>query len=77
VLYGLFVLMLAVVFAMFFSVFCLMTCCIAALPYVGTVLLLPVWVAYRLLSLEFLAQFHPSFNLFAPLPGAADTTPGE
>ncbi len=64
VLYGLFVLLLAVVFAVFFSVFCLMTCCVAALPYIGTVLLLPVWVTYRLLSVEFLAQFHPDFDLF-------------
>ena len=68
VVYGLFVLMLAVVFAIFFSVFCLMTCCLAALPYVGTALLLPVWVTYRLLSVEFLAQFHPDFDLFTALP---------
>ena len=68
VVYGLFVLMLATIFAIFFSVFCLMTCCLAAVPYLGTVLLLPVWVTYRLLSVEFLAQFHPDFDLFAPLP---------
>jgi len=68
VVYGLFALMLAVVFAIFFSVFCLMTCCLAALPYVGTALLLPVWVTYRLLSVEFLAQFHPDFDLFTTLP---------
>jgi hypothetical protein len=68
VVYGLFVLMLATIFAIFFSVVCMMTCCTAAFPYVGTVLLLPVWVAYRLLSVEFLAQFHPDFDLFRPLP---------
>ncbi len=68
VLYGLFVLMLAAVFAVFFSVFCMMTCCLAAVPYIGTALLLPVWVAYRLLSVEFLAQFHPDFDLFTTLP---------
>lgn len=67
VLYGLFVLMLAAVFVVFFSVFCMMTCCLAAFPYIGTALLLPVWVTYRLLSVEFLAQFHPDFDLFAPL----------
>ena len=60
--------MLATIFAIFFSVFCMMTCCLAALPYLGTVLLLPVWVAYRLLSVEFLAQFHADFDLFRPLP---------
>jgi hypothetical protein len=68
VLYGLYVLLLAFVYAVFFSVFCLMTCCLAALPYLGTALLLPVWVTYRLLSVEFLAQFHPDFDLFRPLP---------
>jgi hypothetical protein len=68
VLYGLFVLMLAAIFWIFFSVFCLMTCCMAALPYLGTAILLPVWVTYRLLSVEFLAQFHPDFDLFRPLP---------
>lgn len=69
VLYAGFVLLLALVFAAFFSVFCLLTCCLAAVPYVGTVLLLPIWVTYRLLSVEFLAQFHPDFDLFRPLPG--------
>jgi hypothetical protein len=68
VVYGLFVLMLAAIFSVFFSIFCLMTCCMAAVPYLGTALLLPVWVAYRLLSVEFLAQFHPDFDLFRPLP---------
>ncbi len=72
VLYGLFVLLLSMIFWVFFSVFCLMTCCMAALPYLGTVLLLPVWVTYRLLSVEFLAQFHPDFDLFAPLPDETD-----
>ena len=72
VVYGLFVLMLAMIFAIFFSVFCLMTCCLAAVPYLGTVLLLPVWVTYRLLSVEFLAQFHPDFDLFAPLPESTE-----
>ncbi len=68
VVYSLFVIMLATIFAIFFSIFCMMTCCLAAMPYLGTVLLLPVWVAYRLLSVEFLAQFHTDFDLFRPLP---------
>jgi hypothetical protein len=72
ILYGLFVLLLSFVFAVFFSVFCLMTCCLAAVPYIGTALLLPVWVTYRLLSVEFLAQFHPDFDLFRPLTDEGD-----
>ncbi len=74
VVYGLFVLMLTTIFAVFFSVFCAMTCCLAAVPYLGTVLLLPVWVTYRLLSVEFLAQFHPDFDLFRPLPEETEET---
>ncbi len=45
----------------------LMTCCLrlilVALPYVGTVILLPVWVTYRMLGPAFLSQFDPSFSL--------------
>ncbi len=51
------------------GVFGFATCCLGflllAIPYVGTVLLLPLLVAYRYLSLEFLAQFDPSLDVFA------------
>jgi len=46
---------------------CLLTCCIAALPYIGTVVLLPLWVTYRYFSLEWLAQFDSGFDVFSPL----------
>ena len=67
VLYGLFVLGLAFCFVIFFGFACVLTCCLVALPYVGTVILLPIWVTYRLFSLEFLAQFDPGFDLFIPV----------
>lgn len=45
-----------------------MTCCLAgclmALPYLGTVFLLPVLVFFRSYSLHFLAQFGPKWDLF-------------
>lgn len=52
----------------------LMTCCLAAcflaIPYLGTVLLLPVFVFFRSYSLHFLAQYGPEWNAFpAPAPG--------
>jgi len=55
------------------------TCCVGfillGLPYVGTVVLLPVHVTARGLGPEFLAQFGPEFAAFpaaaAPPPGAA------
>lgn len=63
-LYGLFVLVLALGFFLLFSIACVLTCCIVALPYVGTVILLPIWATYRLFSVEFLAQFDPGFDVF-------------
>ncbi len=65
-LYGLFVLALGFCVVVIFGLACMLTCCIVALPYVGTVILLPIWVTYRLFSVEFLAQFDPGFDLFIP-----------
>lgn len=67
ILYGFFVLLLTLGFAVVSMLACLLTCCIAALPYIGTVVLLPLWVTYRYLSLEWLAQFDPGFDVFTPL----------
>jgi hypothetical protein len=44
------------------------TCCIAALPYIGTVILLPVYVCLRAFSLLFLRQFGPDYDVWAGLP---------
>jgi hypothetical protein len=56
----------------------IITCCIAgclmALPYLGTILLLPVSMFKRCYSLYFLAQFGRKYDVFAPAstppPGA-------
>lgn len=69
-LYGLLVLVLGIGFVIIFAAACVFTCCIIALPYVGTVILLPIWATYRLFSVEFLAQFDPGFDLFAPIEPA-------
>ena len=73
--YGLFVIALAVTFGLAVVAFGLMTCCIGwiiiALPYVGTVILLPMWMTYRLLGPEFLKQFSPEFGL---TPGGMDSS---
>jgi hypothetical protein len=46
----------------------LMTCCcgfiILAIPYLGTVILLPIYYIFRAYSVEFLAQFGDDFNVF-------------
>ena len=53
----------------------IVTCCIAAcvmaLPYLGTVLLLPVLVFERSYSLYYLAQFGPAYNVFPTPPPPA------
>ena len=64
VLFALFSLLLAIVFGVIYTVVVLLTCCIAALPYVGTLLLLPFWATWRLFTVEFLAQLDPGFDLF-------------
>ncbi len=41
------------------------TCCIAVLPYIGTVILLPVFVFMRCYSVCFIEQYGPEWRLFA------------
>jgi len=69
VLYGFFVVGLIVVVGAGVVMVGLMTCCVGlllvVLPYVGTVILLPVLVTYRAFSLEFLSQFDGSFAVVA------------
>jgi hypothetical protein len=72
-LYGLFVLVLWMAVGVVIATVGLMSCCVGFLllviPYVGSVILLPVSVPFRALGPEFLAQFGEEFNVF----GAADS----
>jgi hypothetical protein len=67
-LYGIFILFLWLVTAAVIVVFGFATCCIGFLilviPYIGTVLLLPVYYTFRALSVEFLEQFGDDYKLF-------------
>lgn len=69
-LYLLFRILLAIVVTILIVILVVATCCIAgclfALPYVGTVLLLPVLVFKRAYSLHYLAQFGPEYDVFLP-----------
>ena len=47
---------------------CCLACCILAIPYFSTVLLLPISVFRRSYSLYYLAQYGPDFNVFEPEP---------
>jgi hypothetical protein len=55
------------------------TCCIAALPYIGTVILLPMYVFLRCYPLCFLEQLGPEWRIFADEPPAPqfDAPPAE
>jgi len=72
VFYLLFQALLAIVVGLALVVLILVTCCVAgclmALPYLGTVLLLPVFVFDRAYSLYYLAQFGPDWELISAEP---------
>jgi hypothetical protein len=74
ILYLLFMLVLAVAAAMIGCIASCATCCIAAIPYVGTVILLPVYVTLGSYPLVFLRQFGPEYDVWA---GTAPITGGE
>jgi hypothetical protein len=59
-------------------IICCATCCIGALPYVGTVFLLPVLVYVRCFTLDCLAQFGPEYDVWTvdvPPFGSGGTIP--
>lgn len=75
--FGILIFLLGIAFGIAVFLFGLVTCCIGwillVLPYIGTVVTLPVWYGYRAFSLEFLAQFGPEYDAFrrgdaAPAP---------
>ena len=56
---------LAAVLVLLGMITCGCACCLSALPYLGTVLLLPVPTFKRSFSLLYLRQFGPDFDLFS------------
>ena len=75
ILFFLFSFVLALAVVMLVCALTCVTCCIAALPYVGTVILLPIhvfWMSYLLL---FVRQFGPEYDVWAGLAPAAPVAP--
>ena len=72
VLYLLFQIVLAIAIGVLVVAIILLTCCIAgciaAIPYVGTVLMLPIFMFSRAYSAYFLAQYGPEFDVFGTEP---------
>lgn len=56
---------------------CCFTCCIALIPYVGTVILLPALIFVRCFTLDCLAQFGPRYDVWNvdAFPGDPGTPP--
>lgn len=52
---------------------CCLTCCVAMLPYISSVVFLPLFVFFRCYSLEFLAQFGEGWRIIqVPEPATGD-----
>ncbi len=73
VLYFIVKILLGLVIGLLAVIVTCLTCCLAALPYIGTVILLPLLVFKRSFSLCFLQQFGPAWDCFAPAPSPAQT----
>ncbi|MCL2649281.1 MAG: hypothetical protein FWD61_20165 [Phycisphaerales bacterium] len=56
-----------------FAVCC--TCCIGGLPYLNSVLTLPIHVFNRAFALAFLEQFHPDYRLMRDFPSSGSGFP--
>lgn len=70
ILFALFVFVLMVGFVIGAILTGFMTCCIGfvllVIPYIGTVITLPVWYTLRAFSLEYFAQFGTEYDVFPP-----------
>jgi hypothetical protein len=80
ILYILFQIVIGMVIGLIVVFAILLTCCLAGclmiIPYIGTVLLLPVLVFKRSFSLYFLRQFGPEYDVFPPAPAAPGAPSG-
>jgi hypothetical protein len=74
VLFVLFGIVLALALVVACTVVSCMTCCIAGLPYVSSVVFLPAFVWLLGFKLLFLRQFGPEYDVWAP---SADSPPPE
>jgi hypothetical protein len=54
-----------------------LTCCLAALPYLGSVILLPVFVCLRAYGLFFIRQFGPDYDVWAAVAQSSSALPTE
>jgi len=79
ILYGLFVLVLNILVIISVIIAGIFTCCLGFLlliiPYIGSVVTLPISYTLRTFSLEFLEQYGPEFTLFPQVVDFLDNRP--
>jgi hypothetical protein len=75
ILYLLFTLVLFVAFAMVSCLVTCVTCCIAAIPYLGTVIMLPAYVFFMSYLLLFVRQFGPEYDAWANILAVEPAAP--
>jgi MFS family permease len=80
VLFCLFWIVLIMAMVIVSGVVACLTCCIAALPYIGTVILLPIFVWLHTFSFCFLRQFGPEYDVWTKItspevPPTTSTSP--
>ncbi len=68
ILYFLMKIVLAIAIVVIAIMATCLTCCLAAIPYLGTVILLPLYVFTRCYPVCFLEQLGPSWKFFPPDP---------
>lgn len=76
-LYFLFSLVLWLAFALVACVLTCVTCCIVAIPYVGTVIMLPAYVFFQSYLLLFVRQFGHDYDVWANVVPIEPPTPPE
>jgi hypothetical protein len=76
-LYSLFWIGLGIASAIAACATILATCCIALIPYIGTVIMLPLFVCLRAFGLRFIRQFGPDYDVWAGIPEPIATTATE
>ena len=71
IFYGLIIFLISILIFICIAVIGLFTCCIGfillSIPYIGSVITLPVTYTFRALSVEFLEQFGPEYEIFPRL----------
>lgn len=79
IFYGIIVLLLHILVVICVIIAGLLTCCIGLIlliiPYIGSVITLPISYTFRTFSLEFLGQFGPEFTVFSPSEDSSVSSP--